>query len=81
MASPLSALCGFFLLGQLLLLFPFPLPLTALPVVSPLFPLLLHLGQFLRCRLRQRNIKLANKFQIDVYLLCPFPGGAVRRMD
>lgn len=80
MASPQSGLCTFSPF-RLLLLVPFPLPFTALTVISPLFPLLLHLGQFLRCRLRQRNIKLTDELQVDVYLLCPISSGAVRRVD
>ena len=83
MASLRSVLYSFFLLGQFLLLiqFPLPLPLTTFTIISPPFPLLFRLGQFLRCRLRQRDIKLANKFQIDVYLLCPISDGTIRRVD
>ena len=65
-------------IGKFDVLVPFPLPFTALAVISPLFPLLFHLGQFLRCRLRQRDIKFADKFQIDVYLLCPISSAGWR---
>ena len=36
---------------------------------------------FLRHQLRGREVESPDKFQIDVYLLCPVPGGAIRCVD
>ena len=69
MAEPLWYFMQVFLFRQLLLLAPLPLPLTELTVISPLFSLLFHLGQFLCCLLRRRDIKLADKLQADVNFL------------